>query len=134
MEFKKLMSAAVLLGAVSMGAATASAQQAYYNNLTSIYGAKTACYVCHDSTGKSGWTTFGADFAARPHKADNGTAAFGQLDSTYGAQLTAGTLPQATTTSSGGGGGGCVTSSITTPLTMALAMLTLGFFVRRKKD
>ena len=29
---------------------------------------------------------------------------------------------------------GCMTASIATPLTMALAMLTLGFFVRRKKD
>lgn len=30
--------------------------------------------------------------------------------------------------------GGCVTSAATTPLMMVLAMLTLGFFVRRKKD
>ncbi|MDQ7001134.1 MAG: hypothetical protein Q9N02_00410 [Ghiorsea sp.] len=31
-------------------------------------------------------------------------------------------------------GGGCIASSATTPLMMVLAMLSLGFFVRRKKD
>ena len=36
--------------------------------------------------------------------------------------------------SSSGGGGGCLTASVSTPLMMVFAMLTLGFFVRRKKD
>ncbi len=38
------------------------------------------------------------------------------------------------TSDTGSSGGGCVTSSVTTPLMMVLAMLSLGFFVRRKKD
>ena len=135
MEFKKLMSAVALMGAMFASSGTASAQQAYYNVLTATYGTKTACYVCHDTTGKSGFTTFGTAFSNIAHKQDNGVAAYAQLDATYGAELTAGTLPQASSSGgAAGGGGGCVTDSIATPLTMALAMLTLGFFVRRKKD
>ena len=42
--------------------------------------------------------------------------------------------PPTTGDTGGGSGGGCVTSSIFAPISMALAMLSLGFFVRRKKD
>jgi len=44
------------------------------------------------------------------------------------------TLPAVAVPAAAGSSGGCVTSAATTPLMMILAMLTLGFFVRRKKD
>jgi len=42
--------------------------------------------------------------------------------------------PVVSVPAAGGSSGGCVTSAATTPLMMVIAMLTLGFFVRRKKD
>ncbi len=143
MEFKKLMTAAAMIGAMSFGASTASADSTVKAVFDGIYPSNTnSCYICH--TGTPGpLTAYGSAYknAGGPKVANNAanvtaaTDAINAIDAQFATQIANNTLPDAAPAAGGGGGGGgCVTSSITTPLTMALAMLVLGFFVRRKKD
>ena len=158
---KKIILSAAMLGALSLSANIASATPTALNNFNTNYTTSvTSCALCHttaDGNANSALNAFGSDFKAagggKPNYAPNFTA-LDAMDSdgdgtTNGAEIAAGTAPggngtlasptsTATTTtttpsSSGGGGGGCIASSVTTPLMMVLAMLSLGFFVRRKK-
>ena len=142
MEFKKLMSAAALIGAMSFGASTASADTGAAAAFDAHYVNNSTCVSCHLGTPGT-LTNLGLDWKAAggTKKAGPGAAGWATLDATYadsfgGVDTTAATTttPTTTTTSSDSGGGGCVASSATTPLMMVLAMLTLGFFVRRKKS
>jgi len=153
---KKIITTAAMLAAVSFGAVTASAQSSYVADLTQIGSALTSanadsCLVCHsganNSAGDKGVTEFSIDYEA-------GVAAFGSITAAEATALGAkdsdgdgtdnateaaagtnfwGVVPTTTATSSSSGGG-CITSSATTPLMMVLAMLSLGFLVRRKKS
>ena len=155
MNLKKIVTTAAILGAVTFSASTASAQSAYVADLTLIGSALTSadansCLACHsganNSAGDKGVTPFADDYKV-------GVAIFGSITAIEATALGAldsdgdgidnateaaagsdfwGTV--ATTTASSSSSGGCITSSVTTPLMMVLAMLSLGFFVRRKKD
>ena len=144
MEFKKIMSAVALMGAMTLASGTASAKGTYWDEweLQFSSGGTTGCYVCHD-TSNSSFNAFGTLFKGTSHKTaaaltsavtNVGNTINPDTNNTYGTDWAAGSLPSVSSGGSSGGGGGCVTTSIATPLTMALAMLTLGFFVRRKKD
>jgi len=147
MEFKKIMTVAAMIGAISFGATTASAQQGALTAAIGQYGTvPQGCVACHsDGNGQkntvtAAWLAFGGTKSTGPTNWAGFDAADSDNDGiANGAEFMAGTTAYttvSTTPSTGGdsGGGGCVTSSVTTPLTMVLAMLTLGFFVRRKKD
>ncbi|MDX8387983.1 MAG: hypothetical protein R8M46_05550 [Ghiorsea sp.] len=163
MEFKKLMTAVALFGALSFGATAVSANTGALTNLkaTSGLAVTQGCVACHvgataTTAPNTSRNSFGTAFKATSPK-PNYTFTTANWDAlkvlnsdsdangTNLAELTAETNPgidqsatttttTTTTTSSSGGGGGCIASAATTPLMMVLAMLTLGFFVRRKKD
>jgi len=155
MNLKKILTTAAILGAVTFSASTASAQSAYVADLSQIGFTLTAangdsCLACHASA----WNATNKDKGVTPFAADYklGVATFSAI--TAGEALALGLkdsdgdgIDNATEAAAGtnfwgvvpsapasSGGGGCVTSSVTTPLMMVLAMLSLGFFVRRKKD
>ncbi|MDQ6988876.1 MAG: hypothetical protein Q9M19_03260 [Mariprofundaceae bacterium] len=163
MEFRKLMAAAALMAVVSFGASTASASTAYMND-GEIFDQKypgahltNSCLFCHTGT-PGAMTSYGDQFkAAGGSGGGNGTLA--QLTAIDGKDadgdniangteitnatgtnnldvITNVTTGQVTTTadSDSSGGGGCMTASAATPLMMFLGLLSLGFFVRRKKD
>jgi len=144
MEFKKLMTTAAILAAMSFGATTASATTSAKAVFDAEYGAAgsaVSCFVCHTGTPGS-MTAYGNQYKAAGG-GKNGTLgailAIDGLDAdgdgvTNGAEIAAGTEINPAAVPSSSSGGGCVTSSVTTPLMMVLAMLSLGFFVRRKKD
>ncbi len=143
---KKIILSAAMLGAMSLSANTASANtgaQAAFNAHYTVQD--TTCTTCHTSsvTPKTTHTAFGTDWLANGGTKNAGpttAAGWDALDAkylnTYGPVKSTWTAPTTTTTpssSGGGGGGGCIASSATTPLMMVLAMLSLGFFARRKK-
>jgi len=142
MKFKQLMSAVAFVGAISFGATSASAtQDAYDINLKAVYPNTTvSCFICHTGTPGS-MRPYGNAYTAAGGAKSGTTAAIQTIDTqdadsdsiTNGAEILANTDPNPASTA-GGGGGGCITDAATTPLMMVLAMLTLGFFVRRKKD
>ena len=154
MEYKKLMSAAALMAAMSFGSTTASAETLALTNLTNMMSPtplQTSCATCHTSSTTGALNLFGDAWKAKGGGKPLYTLstinsdALGLEDSDSDGtinddELNAGTNPgvaaagTTTTTAASSSGGGCVTGSVTTPLTMVLAMLTLGFFVRRKKD
>lgn len=159
MKFKKLITASAMLGALSVGATTASAQQLALTNFNANYGTTvTSCALCHTAaTGAGGaLNTFGSNFKTAGGTKTLYMPTWATLDgmdadgdgTNNGAQIAAGNAPAgngtlaavtetfpggATPPAAGGGGGGCVTGAATTPLMMVLAMLSLGFFVRRKQ-
>jgi len=141
MKFKQLMTAVALLGAMSFGASSASANTGAAAAFDAHYVKNSSCTLCH--TGLPGtrlalgnaWLANGGTKNAGPTTQAQWDALDVNADIVAGGYVVdpAWTLPTTTTTSSGGGGG-CITDAATTPLMMVLAMLTLGFFVRRKKD
>lgn len=152
MNLKKIVTTAAILGAVTFSASTASAFGAYLPEVNkALVSNYTDCLVCH-STAAGGtdkgvtpiattWKNLGLVTAVKPlsqANLDALAAADSDGDGVSNAQeIIDGTDPNvdpnAIITASSGGGG-CVTSSVTTPLMMVLAMLSLGLFVRRKKD
>ena len=135
---KKIITAAVIAGALTMGATTASALAGAQTAFNAHYTVQdTNCTTCHTSTAtpKTTHTAFGNDWLANGGTKSAGPAQAGwdvldaKYTSTYGPVKA--TTP---TTPTSDGGGGCIASSATTPLMMALVMLSLGFFVRRKKS
>ena len=131
MEFKKLMSAVALMGAMTVAGGTASANTGAAAAFDAYYIEASSCTLCH--TAAPGLrTTVGIDWLAAGGSKDAGPTDWAAFNAASGSVYTPD--PNYVPPTSGGGGGGCVTSSIATPLSMALAMLTLGFFVRRKKD
>ena len=156
---KKIITAAAIAGALSLSVNIASATPTALSNFNTNYGTSvTSCALCHttaDGNANPARNAFGADFKNAgggktlymPNWTTlDGMNSGGLASPNNGAVIAAGNAPaggtltnpavSATTTtpSSGGGGGGCIASSATTPLMMVLAMLSLGFFVRRKKD
>ncbi|MDQ7003934.1 MAG: hypothetical protein Q9N67_02990 [Ghiorsea sp.] len=135
------------MGAVSLSATTASAQQGALDALNIGFGSNlTSCSVCH--TTAPALNTFGDAWrTAGGLKAGSGLVNFTTLgdadidgdginnrDEAVAGTLQDGLATATATTTTTDSGGGCVTSSVTTPLMMVLAMLSLGFFVRRKKS
>ena len=156
---KKIILSAAMLGALSLSVSTASAEPTAITTFNTNYGTNiSSCAVCHttaDGNANSARNAFGADFKTAGGGKPNYTPVWATLDGMNSGGLAVpdngtvigngnapagGTLANPTvsattpTTPSGGGGGGCVASSATTPLMMVLAMLSLGFFVRRKKS
>ena len=139
---KKIITAAAIAGALTMGATTASAKAGAQAAFNAHYTVKdTACTTCHTSsvTPKTTHTAFGNDWLANGGTKDAGpttAAGWDALDAkylnTYGPVEPTWVAP--TAPPAGSSGGGCIASSAPTPLMMVLAMLSLGFFVRRKKD
>ncbi len=134
---KKIILAATTASMLAMGIgvahATSEAQKAFNDRYLTD---DTNCTTCHASASSTNanavgtaWLNAGGTKTAAP----TDWAAFETAaGSTFGGVDPNWTAPTTTTTSSSSGGG-CVTSSVTTPLMMVLAMLSLGFFVRRKK-
>ncbi|MDX8382137.1 MAG: hypothetical protein R8M14_08515 [Ghiorsea sp.] len=151
MKLKKTITAIAVLGALSVGAATANAQVRYIAEvntaLGSSYNTSSDCIICHsaanNSGGDKGVTAFAAVWKGLASTSTIGALTSGTslsaADQTTLANATAPTTTATTTTTTttdtgSSSSGGCVTSAVTTPLMMFLGMLTLGFFVRRKKD
>jgi len=154
MNLKTIITSAAIAGALTMGATTASAQALALTNFNANYTTTvTSCALCHTTATTSGTlNTFGANFKTAGGAKTAYMPNWGTLDGMdadgngvfNGVQIAAGDAPAGNGTLAAitdivvaGGtssGGGCVTSSVTTPLMMVLAMLSLGFFVRRKKD
>jgi uncharacterized low-complexity protein len=157
MNLKNIITTAAIASALTMGATTASAHPTALANFNTNYGTSViSCALCHttaDGNANSALNAFGQDFknagGGRPNYApnfvtldgmnsgglaspDNGTV-IRNNNAPAGGTLANPAVTAATTTPSSGGGG-CIASAATTPLMMVLAMLSLGFFVRRKKD
>jgi len=143
---KKIITAAAITGALTMGATTASANTGAMTAAKGHYASVGAsCKTCHaDGNGQknvvtAAWKTAGGTSMSAPTNWTAFDTADSDGDGTSNkAEIEAGTAPytkpSSTATSTSDGGGGCIASSATTPLMMVLAMLSLGFFVRRKKD
>jgi len=141
MNLKKILTVTAVAGTLLVGATAANATsdaQALFN--ARYLADDTACTTCHASASITSANTVGAAWLS-----NGGTKTTAPTDwtgfetaagSTFGgvdpAWVDPATVVPTTTTSSSGGG--CVTSSVATPLMMVLAMLSLGFFVRRKKS
>jgi len=155
MNLKTIITSAAIAGALTMGATTASAQALALTNFNANYKTTvTSCALCHTTATTTSGTlnTFGLNFKTAGGAKNAYMPNWGNLDgmdadgngTSNGSQIAAGDAPAGNGTLTaikdivvdGGGssGGGCVASSVTTPLMMVLAMLSLGFFVRRKKD
>lgn len=135
---KKIITTAAMIAAVSFGAMSASANVGAGAAFDAHYVSNSNCFSCH--TGTPGTLIqLGIDWKAQGGGKDSGpttVAGWDNLDAlystTYGGVEPTWVAPAAATASTSSGG--CVTSSATTPLMMVLAMLALGFFVRRKKS
>jgi len=161
MKLKKTITIIAALGALSFGAMNAQAEALALSNFNGNYGTTvTSCALCHTSasptSANKARNAFGTDFKTAGGSKSAYVANYTTLDTMdsdgdltlNGAQIAAGNAPAgngtlasptatataAASTSSGGSSGGCVTAAVTTPLMMVLGMLTLGFFVRRKKS
>jgi hypothetical protein len=141
MNLKNIITTAAIAGALTMGANTASALTGAQTDFNAHYTVQdTNCTTCHaGSAAPKTHTAFGNDWLASGGTKNAGpttAAGWDALDAkylaTYGPVKASWTAPVAPAPSSSGGG--CIASSATTPLMMVLAMLSLGFFVRRKKD
>ncbi len=142
MKKNNTMTIAALAGSLCFGAMTASASPSAKSVFDSVYPAAastTACTVCH--TGSPGsLTQYGIDYMGAGGTSPGLASAMRAIETfdpdgdglTYLDEINNGTIAPV----SGGQGtasvGGCLTSSASTPLMMLLAMLTLGFFIRRK--
>ena len=135
MNLKKILMVTAVASTMVAGATVANAKaeaQALFN--ARYLADDTACTTCHSATTYvrnavgSAWLGAGGTKTTAPTDWAAFEAAAG---STFGGVDPAWTAPVASSSSSSGG---CVASSVTTPLMMVLAMLSLGFFVRRKKD
>jgi hypothetical protein len=124
----------------TMGNASNATKPGAFDN---VYPGNTIeCLVCHTG-GPGAFTSYGNQYVAA-----GGTNGFGsiaairaidKLDADNdgienGFEINAGDNPNGTATSTGTASvTGCMTSSVTTPLMMFLAMLCVGLFVRRKR-
>ncbi len=138
---KKIITAAAIAGALTMGATTASALAGAQTAFNAHYTVQdTNCTTCHaGAAAPKTHTAFGNDWLANGGTKSTGPATAAGWDAldakylnTYGPVKSTWVAP--TAAPAGSSGGGCIASSATTPLMMVLAMLSLGFFVRRKKD
>jgi len=154
MNLKKIVTTAAVLSALSIGATAASASTAYMStggivdqkypgaNITN------SCFICHTGT-PGAMTSYGNQFK-NVGGTGGGLGTVAQLTAIDGLDADGDGISNGTEIMNATGtgntdvivnpnapadsSGGCVTSSVTTPLMMVLAMLSLGFFVRRKKD
>jgi len=145
MGLKSIITTAAIAGALTMGATTASANTGAASAFDAHYNPNSSCTTCHTSTATPAATitAIGTAWKNNGGTKNAGPTTQAQWDALDADAAIAGTytvdpnwtLPAGTTTTtSSSSGGGCVSSSATTPLMMVLAMLSLGFFVRRKKD
>ena len=138
---KKTILSAAIVGVLTAGIGTANATSTAQGLFNARYlNDDTACNTCHASATNTvanavgqAWlgaggtkTTAPTDWAAFETAAGS---TFGGVDPNWTDPATTTT----TTSSSSSSSGGCITSAVATPLMMVLAMLSLGFFVRRKK-
>ncbi|MDX8384400.1 MAG: hypothetical protein R8M45_09985 [Ghiorsea sp.] len=145
MEFKKLMGAALMLGAITFGATTASANQGASDAFNAHFTTSAACTTCHANSSKpiGVFSAIGLAWRTNTGTANAGPttqAGWDALDADTAATMYLPVLstwsftPPTNNDNNDSGSGGCVTSSVATPLMMFLAILSFGFFVRRKKD
>ena len=141
MKSKQLFTAVstlLFLLAGSFSANATSAQKDAFNSLYPAAASKTACTVCHTGS-PTPFTAYGTAYMGVGGSA-NPTASMQAIENmdpdgdgkTFLDEINAGTIApisQGTASTTG-----CLSSTIVTPLSLALAMLALGFFVRRKKD
>ncbi|WP_038246518.1 hypothetical protein [Ghiorsea bivora] len=135
---KKNIMMASLLGVLSIGSTVASANIGAYNAFNAHYINPATCTSCH--TGTPGvTTTLGVDWKAQGGSSQAGPstqAGWDALDIKYATNY-GGVNPNWTFSAPTPVGTasltGCVASSLSTPLMMFLAMLSLGFVVRRKR-
>lgn len=130
---------------LALGATSASANTGALGAAAGHYAAVPAsCLACHaDGNGQkntitAAWLAAGGTSMSAPTNWVTFDTADSDGDGTSNkAEIEAGSVAYSTATtatgSDGDGGGGCVAASVTTPSMMVLAMLSLGFFVRRKK-
>ncbi len=141
-NYKSLLKLTTLIGMTSLSAGIASANSTALANLKAHYNVTyPTCNTCHTSAPQL--NVFGQDFALA-----GGTTAKGNLPNwtvldgmdsdgdgiTNAQEFANGTEPAGNASANQGTAtvGGCITASSTTPLAMLFAMLTLGFFIRRK--
>ena len=125
MEFKKLMTAAALLSAITFGASAASANTGAGAAFDAHYTVKSNCFSCH--TGSPGtllqlgldWVSAGGDKNSGPSSAAGWDTLDATYLATYGPVEPTWTAPAASSSSSGGG---CLTGSVATPLMILLGM------------
>jgi len=140
MDIKKIITTTALFGAISLGATTASALQAAQDAFNAHYTVQVGdCLTCHaGAAAPKTHTQFGTDWIANGGTKNTGPTGWTALDamylSTYGPVKSTPTAAAATTAATdAAASGGCMTTTLTAPLMMVLGMLSLGFFVRRKK-
>jgi hypothetical protein len=129
-----------------MGVNTASANTGALSAAAGHYASVSkGCFACHaDGNGQknavtAAWLSAGGTSQSAPTNWTQFDTADSDGDGVNNqTEIERGTAPytnpNASASASSGGGGGCIASSATTPLMMLLTMLSLGFFVRRKKD
>jgi hypothetical protein len=106
MEFKKLMTAAAILGAMTFGATTASANTGAAAAFDAHYVTNSSCFSCHTGTPGTllalgtAWKAAGGTKDAGPTTAPGWTTLDGTYSSLFGGVETTWTAPAAATTSS----------------------------------
>ncbi len=135
---KKITMLAVLLGAFSIGSTVASANTGAYNAFNAHYTNQATCASCH-SGGPGTIQQLGIDWKAQGGTSQAGPstqAGWDALDAiylnTYGPVKSTWVFSAPTPVGTASVTG-CITSSLSTPLMMFLAMLSLVFVVRRKQ-
>ena len=141
---KKAVLTIGLVTLLTLGVTSASANTGALSAAVGHYAAVPAsCMACHadgngqKSTITAAWLAAGGTSMSAPANWATFDTADSDGDGTPNkVEIEAGSVAYSTTTAAGGDteGGGCVVTSVTTPLMMVLTMLSLGFFVRRKKN
>ena len=145
MVIKKVIGFMVMLGAMSLGAHVASASSSAKVVFDGVYPGNTiSCFVCHTGTPGS-LTAYGVQYVSAGGINSGTTAAINAIDNldadndgnTNGSEIAAGTDPSGnanTASTETASVTGCVSSGLSVPLLMLLALLSLGFLVKRKRS
>ncbi|MDQ7001135.1 MAG: hypothetical protein Q9N02_00415 [Ghiorsea sp.] len=128
----------VLLGVLSFGSTIASANIGAFNAFNAHFHTPSSCTTCHSGTPGvvsplgNVWKANGGTSQAGLSSQANWTTFDTKYKTTYGgvnpSWVFSAPTPVGTASVTG-----CVSRSLSTPLMMVLGLLSLGFFVRRKK-
>jgi len=136
---KKITMLAVLLGVFSVCSTVASANSGAAAAFDAHFNSPSNCQSCHSGSPGTVYQ-LGLDWKAQGGTSQAGLSTQAGWDAfdlkyanTYGGVNPSWTFSSPTPIGTASTTG-CVTSSLSTPLMMMFAMLSLGFFVRRKKD